>query len=153
EFVPNEGDAWSYTMDALGQYYERVLSKGPSLLDEAADLPSNDMLKLTAEEPSALAFGLIDTYLPTAELLGKRTAELHLALASDLSDPAFAPDPITPHYQQSLYQSVRTQAVQGLTELKRGLGALPPEVQEEAHKLLAMEGELHRRLRASTSLP
>src|SRR5439155_5557202 len=34
-----------------------------------------------------------------------------------------------------------------------GLGALPPEVQEDANRLLAMEGELHRRLRAITSLP
>jgi maltose alpha-D-glucosyltransferase/alpha-amylase len=140
-------------MDAVGQYYERVLGKGPSLMDDEAELPSNDLLKLMGTEPTALAFELIDTYLSTAELLGKRTAELHLALASDQTDPAFAPEPITPHYQQSLYQAVRTQAVQGLTVLRKGLGALPPEVQEQANRLLSMEGELHHRLRAIATQP
>jgi predicted trehalose synthase len=34
--------------------------------------------------------------LPALRRLGERTAELHRALASDATDPAFAPEPITP---------------------------------------------------------
>ena len=56
-----------------------------------------------------LANALIGTYLENADLLGRRTAELHLALASDREDPAFAPEPFTSLYQRSLYQSMRNQ--------------------------------------------
>src|SRR5436853_565606 len=35
----------------------------------------------------------IKPYLVAVQLLGRRTAELHLALASELTDPAFAPEP------------------------------------------------------------
>ena len=27
--VPNVGDAWAYTLDALGRYFERVLAQKP----------------------------------------------------------------------------------------------------------------------------
>ena len=48
----------------------------------------------------------VETYLAAAELLGQRTAEMHLALASDASDPAFAPEPFTMDSQQALEQSM-----------------------------------------------
>ena len=47
-----------------------------------------------AERPAAqLAHELIGRYLESARLLGERTAELHVALASEPDDPAFAPEP------------------------------------------------------------
>ena len=27
DFVPNEGDAWQYTLDALSRFYERVVTE------------------------------------------------------------------------------------------------------------------------------
>ena len=38
---------------------------------------------------------MIEPFLDTAWLLGTRTAELHLALASDPANPDFAPQPFT----------------------------------------------------------
>jgi maltose alpha-D-glucosyltransferase/alpha-amylase len=49
----------------------------------------------------------MEDYLESARLLGRRTGEMHLALASDAEDPAFAPERVTPFYQRSLYQSLR----------------------------------------------
>jgi maltose alpha-D-glucosyltransferase/alpha-amylase len=42
-------------------------------------------------------------YFERAALLGKRTAELHLALSSDAEDPAFAPEPFTLLHQRSMF--------------------------------------------------
>ena len=29
-YVPNSGDAWSYTLDSIGRYFERILSEHAS---------------------------------------------------------------------------------------------------------------------------
>jgi maltose alpha-D-glucosyltransferase / alpha-amylase len=117
-YVPNQGDAWAYTLAQLERYLEH-----PNALPE---------------------------YLQRAALLGQRTAELHLALASDADDPAFAPVPSTMLDQRSVYQSVRSQATQALTLLRR---PLPAAVQPEANLVLDLEGELLGRLRALLQRP
>jgi maltose alpha-D-glucosyltransferase/alpha-amylase len=72
-------------------------------------------------------------------LLGRRTAELHLALSSVADDPAFAPEPFSSLYQRSLYQSMRNQAVAGFQLLRDRLERLPEEVAEEARTLAGLE--------------
>jgi maltose alpha-D-glucosyltransferase / alpha-amylase len=122
-FTPNSGDAWSYTLDVIGRYFERVLSE--------------------AHEP---AREMIGSYIDDAELLGRRIAEMHLALASRPDIPAFAPEPITPHYQRSLYQFVRTQAVQTMHLLRRRAKDVP-----EAAELLSKEQALFERIKSVMS--
>jgi maltose alpha-D-glucosyltransferase / alpha-amylase len=79
-FIPNAEDARAYTLDALSRYYDRVITwvaqgrEAPAGSEEPAGL-------LQREIPSA-AKESIGTYLESARLLGVRTAELHLALAS-----------------------------------------------------------------------
>jgi maltose alpha-D-glucosyltransferase/alpha-amylase len=67
---------------------------------------------------------------------------MHLALASRSDVPAFAPEPFTPHYQRSIYQSIRTQIVQTLQLLRKHGQAFP-----EAKQLLEREEEMHARIR------
>lgn len=74
-FVENQGDAWRYTLSELEA--ELANSSGPTM-------PASG------------------TYTDAAALLGRRTAELHLALAQDTADPAFAPEPCSSSYWQSL---------------------------------------------------
>ena len=52
-------------------------------------------MELAEHEIPDLAKELIGTYLRSACLLGQRTGEMHVALASDSKDPAFAPEPFT----------------------------------------------------------
>jgi maltose alpha-D-glucosyltransferase/alpha-amylase len=84
----------------------------------------------------------IGAYLADAELLGRRTAEMHLALASRDDIPAFAPEPFTPHYQRSIYQYMRTQIVQTV-QVVRKLANERPEFEE----LLKREDDLHQHIR------
>jgi len=90
---------------------------------------------------------MIGGYLADAELLGRRTAEMHLALASRDDVAGFAPDPFTQHYQRSIYQYVRTQAVHALQLVRRRAKEQP-----DAQELLAREAELQQHIRAVLNL-
>jgi maltose alpha-D-glucosyltransferase/alpha-amylase len=89
-FMPNAGDAWTATLTELRQLIARA-SAAPT-----ADLPA----------------ALIDS--TPAAVLGRRTAELHVALASSDSDEAFAPEPVTPQdiarWERETIASIERQA-------------------------------------------
>jgi maltose alpha-D-glucosyltransferase/alpha-amylase len=116
-------------------------------------VPQRPLLDLAGEDVPALAQEEIGSYLADAGLLGQRTGELHVALASDSADPAFAPEPFTTLYQRSLYQSVRTQTRQAFLLLRRHLKALPEPTRADAHQVLAREEELLLRLRSVFEQP
>jgi maltose alpha-D-glucosyltransferase/alpha-amylase len=135
-YVPNEGDAWRQTLDSLSQYFDRT-----------ATLPIGQA-DSDAGSPISLAVESIGPYLENVKLLGKRTAELHLALASDESNPDFAPEPFTILYQRSLYQSMRNHTGKALLLLRKSLTTLPPgDVVEDALRVLDLEKEVFARFR------
>ena len=121
-FVPNEGDAWGYTMDALGRYFTQVLTHRP---EQGPLLPNRPFLDLVAEDLPAIVPETIGHYLESALLMGKRTADLHVALASIADNPDFAPEPFTAFYQRSLYQTIRTRVFQVLDLLRNRARDLP----------------------------
>jgi maltose alpha-D-glucosyltransferase/alpha-amylase len=143
-FAANEGDAWRYTLDALGRYFERVLTQ-PSISAEAMTLPQGSLLELAQHDLPRWSYEIIGLYLESAHLLGRRTAELHLALASDPVDPNFAPEPFTAGYQRPLHQSMRNLTGRVLQLLRRRLKTLPEAAQAEAQQVLDFEPELFRR--------
>jgi maltose alpha-D-glucosyltransferase/alpha-amylase len=134
-FVPNEGDAWQYTLDSLERYFESVVAH-PTV--QAPPVPQKHLLSLLKEPPS-LAKETIGTYMASVQLLGQRTAELHVALASVLDDPEFAPEPFTFMYQNSLYQSLRSFAIRTLQLLHERLQNLPEALKAEAQQVLDLE--------------
>ena len=140
-YVPNEGDAWSFTLDALAHYLEEVLARGPTADGPFVERPA--LLELARTDPPAIARETIGAYLESARLLGRRTAELHLALASDRQDPAFVPEPFSILYQRSLYQSLRAPAVRTF----RLLRASSPDDPQLA-MVLSYEGEILERYRS-----
>jgi trehalose synthase-fused probable maltokinase len=93
-FVENQGDAWRYTLSELEG--ELMDGSGP------------------AEQTRS-------TYTDAACLLGRRTAELHLALAQDTADPAFAPEPCSPGYWKSLRDRMTRSVEDSLALLGRRL--------------------------------
>jgi maltose alpha-D-glucosyltransferase/alpha-amylase len=108
ELVANEGDAWVYTLDELGRYVERVASEMRGVEPDSAALCQKPLLELADLEVPDVAAEMISGYLQAAELLGRRTAEMHAALASG-RNAAFAPEPFSKLYRRSLYQSMRGQ--------------------------------------------
>ena len=83
-----------------------------------------------------------------ARLLGKRSAEMHLALASDLEDPAFAPEPTSMLDARSAYQSIRTLSTQVMELVRHSLAS-----DSEGAELLKLEPALLRRVHGIIERP
>jgi maltose alpha-D-glucosyltransferase/alpha-amylase len=145
-FVPNEGTAWQSSLDELSRFFERVLAL-PAEQRDPPKLSRSPAGLLDGEIPPVLR-ELIGQYLESARLLGQRTAELHLAIGADVPNAAFAPEPITPLYQRSLYQSMRNVHQRTMHDLLRHMHTLPTEAQTEALQVLSRGDELLKRLRA-----
>jgi maltose alpha-D-glucosyltransferase/alpha-amylase len=149
-YVPNQGTGWQYTLDALSQYLERVLSMDGGM--QAPPDLNTPISRMIHEEPPPLAIEAIGPYLESVRVLGRRTAEMHLALASESDDPAFSPEPFTPMYQRSTYQSMRTEASRVFQTLNKRLKTLPDDQRKLAREVLDAQTEVLSRLHAVTSI-
>ena len=146
-FIHNEGNAWNYTLDSVEHYFENVLT-GQPLPELPADLMCREpLLEVSQKETPKLAETMFGSYLQSAGLLGRRTAELHTALASETDLPHFGREPFSQLYQRSLYQGVRNLAARSVSMLRRTLGNLPENVGHEGEAVVAREGEVLDRLR------
>jgi len=83
----------------------------------------------------------VGVYLDVARLLGRRTAELHLALSSDSEDLAFAPEPFQPQ-MRSVYQSMRNLTGRTLRLLRNRLATLPEDTRKQAARLSAHQEQI-----------
>ena len=151
EFQANAQDTWGYTLDLLSRYFDRVRTASPEARLESAAAAS--LLDLAQRELPESVVGLIGTYVELARLLGQRTAEMHLALASDPLNPGFATEPFTPFYQRALFQSMRNLAVHNFDQLRRASERVPEAVRSDAGQVLALQTELIKRLRAVYETP
>ncbi|MDQ2658330.1 MAG: putative maltokinase, partial [Bacteroidota bacterium] len=145
--VDNQGDAWVMTMDSIAHYYERVVDRGdvafPPLLEKRA---------ITFDEvPDVIRTLIGREFYDRVVLLGQRTAEMHIALASDTSDSAFRPEKITTHYQRSLYTSLRRLLKDRFNLLEGAIPSLDQKTRELAENVLSLAepilelfGEMYR---------
>ncbi|HXV21717.1 MAG TPA: putative maltokinase, partial [Desulfuromonadales bacterium] len=145
-YIPSHGDAWTFTLDEVTRYFDRVLSR-TGALREPPPLPLSLFDLDFAAAPPLMQELIGGFFLEMVALLGRRSGELHLALASRPQDPAFSPEPFSLLYQRSVYQSMRSLARQVLVRLERNLQRLAPEARPEAQWLLASEQEVLQRLR------
>ena len=142
-FTESEGNAWSYTLDELATFLEHaVLQEGlppePAALEELSE----------TDEAIAQVDRLVGSFLENIELLGRRTAEMHLALAAGPSDDEeFAPQEFSQLYQRALYQSMRNLVGNVFDKLRRGVDDLSEELQEPARRMLQRRDEILERLR------
>ncbi|MEJ0029755.1 MAG: maltose alpha-D-glucosyltransferase [Bacteroidota bacterium] len=139
EKVENQGDAWVMTIDSVGRFYERVMTKGKN--EKPPKLINRNVL--TFEEAPEIVQELIGRgFYERVVRLGQRTAEMHLALASDKSNPAFSPEVFTTNYQRSLYSGLRKLLRDRFKLLQNSLPKLSNETREFAKKVLALEDKI-----------
>ena len=102
-FIPNEGDAWKYANELLTQ----IAQAGAPAYAHGATEPAGPEDRHAAK------------YRAFAQLVGRRLAELHLALATETADPAFRPKPATPDAVSGWINSATTQVGKALDVLDR----------------------------------
>ena len=145
-YVPNQGDAWQHTLNTLGHFFS-----GPELQTAEPPPTPRSVVAGSKLEPGEVAVRTIGNYLDSARLLGRRTAELHAALASDPEDAAFAPEHISPLDQRSIYQSISGLSMRSTDLLRTQLNRLPAGVREQGKQVLDLEPRIASALRGFLS--
>ncbi|MDD2272562.1 MAG: maltose alpha-D-glucosyltransferase [Desulfuromonadaceae bacterium] len=140
-YVSCHGDAWRNTLTSLAQFTEHLLSH------------KDDLPKLPSCLPSLLAVvdsGIPDEFrdlvrglhLEMALLLGKRTAEMHMALASSSAESPWCMEEFSTLYQRSIFQSMRGLVMKNFQALAASLHRLPDDVQRRATQVLSAEKDV-----------
>src|SRR5258708_2624192 len=143
QFVSSQADGWSHALGELRRYYDEVTLRGAPDRDL---LPAPRMFDPAAAPTPPAICDLTGPYIDSAQLLGRRTAELHLALAGDTTTEAFAPEPWT---QDDIARVVADAAAQiararGLLESEQI--AIPTDAVVAARELIARaDAALHER--------
>ena len=148
KFVPNQGDAWKYTLDSLADFFPKVLS----LEAEPPALSGHPLEQMETPIPTAFR-SLIGPYLESAELLGRRTAQMHAALADDPGNPDFAPEPVDERNRTQLREELTSQADVAFRFLRETAGILAGSAADDARELLRREPEIYTRLLAIEKQP
>jgi maltose alpha-D-glucosyltransferase/alpha-amylase len=139
-------DGLRHALDSLGRFFESVLAQGAGA---PLPVPPNEgLLQLAARGVPPQARERIGPFLRDAELLGRRTAEMHRALASAADDAAFAPEPFSGLYQRALVQSLRVLIRECFQLVRRRLRDLDEGTRAAGQHLLSLEADITRRFRS-----
>lgn len=148
-FVPNQGDAWKFTLEALNGFYKRALAEGRA----APPFKSSHPLHLAETAMPGTAREVIGPFLKSACLLGERTAEMHAVLASDSDNPDFRPIPFTAERAASLHKELIKESDAAFGLLRRRENSLTGESAKLAHSLLSREAQVRKCLASLPSTP
>jgi maltose alpha-D-glucosyltransferase/alpha-amylase len=134
-------------LDELARFYESVAACPAPYTpiptrSYASPAPATDDIR----EHAAL-------YLDAAHLIGQRTAEMHLALATESSNPAFTPEPTTNEDLAQDRERIDEQTLSALTALEAALPNLPPDIAPLASKLIAAKPQLNARAQSLAGDP
>jgi len=138
-FAPNQGDGWTLALEELARYYENCATVA---FPESGSAAAGDVMDLAEQEPSQVARNHVGIALDSAARLGRRTAELHLALASPTDDPAFTPEPMSASDVQSLLASLRKESSAVLDLLKDSIAGLPDDLTDLAGLVLGLRRQI-----------
>jgi maltose alpha-D-glucosyltransferase / alpha-amylase len=119
--VPNQGDAWTWILDNLRRALEDA-----ALEEEAGDRSSH-------------TFTLVHDFVA---VIGKRLGELHVALAADTNDSAFAPEVADDEVISGWVKDAAEQIERSMGELERAKQTLSPERQGLAESVLSRKADL-----------
>lgn len=123
KFVHSQTDAWYYFLKTGKQFFNRAIRQSP--YSQMEDLFEASFVK-------------------NIELLGKRTAQLHLALAGFSKNKEIAAQPVSQEYQDYLYESVKSLARKVFDELN--FDDLPHLIKDDIAMLVAIKDKIFERI-------
>ncbi len=126
-YVANQGDGWSQSFDYLRRHLEEHRTA------PAADAPPVDVH---------------EAHLTLIRVLARRTAELHLALATPTGDAAFDPQPLSRADLDDYRQGAMDEARAALGMLRARLDDLMAAERDQAMALLALQEGILARIEA-----
>lgn len=133
--VANQGDGWKWMLEELERYYESYGKE--SIPEEEWIKPAGSRRRPDQLKASEFARDHAGVALDAAAVLGRRTAEMHRALACSSANPAFAPEPLTAAYLEGVQSAINAQALQAYELLKKNLSLLADDTVEMAAYVLS----------------
>ncbi|MBI3048494.1 MAG: maltose alpha-D-glucosyltransferase [Acidobacteria bacterium] len=141
QYMYNQGNGWQVTIEELGRYFERIMALPPP---HTTHHDAHAWIFAERPAPPDEVAQAIGTYLTLAGVLGRRTGELHVRLAGEPADPAFAPLPFTREDVEAVRAAVTRHAAEQFALLEGSLERLDDRRRELAGRVLAHRGELLR---------
>jgi maltose alpha-D-glucosyltransferase/alpha-amylase len=148
--VANEGDGWQWTLEELARFYESAMAAEFPAGERERNLRPVSDVRNSAVSDAAREFAGLS--VAAAEALGRRTGELHAALAQPTEDPAFVAEPVTEEYLGSVAAGVVRMASDAFVTLMRLFPTLPEDAAEQAAVVLSHKRQLLEDLRWPASL-
>lgn len=135
-FEPNHGDAWDATLERLRVFFAAVPDQ-----DDLPNDPIDARVRLLAADQ-----------LDDLRGLGALTGAMHLALASDRSDPAFAPRPLTEAQIAIWQRAIREQAETILPDLASRAANLAPHLRDAITRVVEATPQIRQRIESLSEL-
>jgi len=133
-FVEHDANAWEYSRDHARQFFDRVYSRPAPTVQALSGATA--IVTASRSEAPVVARETAQGYLEKAALLGRRTAELHVALADAKGDPAFEPEPLTRLECGALGEEMRSRALEAVAALRASLNRVPAGLAARARRLI-----------------
>jgi len=134
EYVRNQGDGWSYTVEALHEYDRNVAERMAEGREPSKIADS--IVAAAAMDPPPDFLEMAGAYLQAAGKLGRRTAEFHLALTKSTDNPDFKPVKATRSFAEQMSVGVCHEIGEALALLASKVSDLSLDVQKEADLVL-----------------
>lgn len=151
-FVVSQSTAWDMCSTALGLLFTQVLAdtehqppqrRSPvALVLEHATQADAQELKHDADQRS-----MDEPTVAAMKLIGRLTAQMHLALSHGTEDVAFAPEPFDKTYRRAVFQDIYSKTRRILDQLDHALPTLTPEETKLAEQALFLRTRLAEVLR------
>ena len=150
EQVPHQTTGWNQALGEVSRFYERAAS--------VAATPPAGTLQVTPGGAHASAVTVPDPiadrfewYVEALARLGRRTADLHAALATPHGDQAFEPEAIAASEFEAEMAAIGQRAAATLELLRGRVSALPEETARLATQVLATESNVQGLLAQAVS--
>jgi maltose alpha-D-glucosyltransferase / alpha-amylase len=147
ELIENHGDGQSYMIERLTNYTERIVARNHRQLDPYNRIGTITNPSRYDEIDKEVQELLGDRTADIARLIGKRTAQMHLALAGEINKPDFKPEEYSLHYQRSLFSTMQKLVREAYETLDRKYTTLPENMRKEAAPLRNKKSELLTKLK------
>jgi len=141
--IGGQGDGWQHAVAELGRYYERA-SVCDSTSEATAAGSRMKWLELIRTPIPREILDMAGSYLENASTLGRRTAELHLALASAPDEPDFAPEPLAAADARRLAEHMTAHGDRTLDGIEAAIGALPDADAARVRELLRLRERMRQ---------
>jgi maltose alpha-D-glucosyltransferase/alpha-amylase len=142
EMIENHGDGYSYLMERVNNYIERILAARKDVLDniesrgslvepagfETLSMELQDILGARASDQS--------------RLMGIRAGELHLALSRSNGWKDFAPENFSLHYQRSLFSSMLALVRETYNHMQKNKMLVPESERPSIDQLLGRKNDI-----------